>query len=52
VDILDPLFVAGLLPGLLVALSQHGPGFRTGTFLTCWSAADALCASLVALAAR
>jgi hypothetical protein len=48
----DPLFAAGMLPGLLVALAQHGPGFRTAAFLACWGAASALGAYRASLASR
>ena len=48
----DPLFAVALVPGLLVALAQHGPTFRTTAFLACWGAADALCAYAVSVATR
>jgi hypothetical protein len=48
----DGVFLTGLVPGLLVAIAQRGPAFRTLPFLACWLVADAACAVVVRLGVR
>ena len=50
--IVQATFVAGLLPGLLVAMAQRGPAFRTLPFLACWLLADTVFAALVRFGVR
>jgi hypothetical protein len=51
-ELIDDVFLTGLVPGLLLAIAKHGPAFRTLPFLVCWLMADTAFAVAVRLGVR